>query len=253
MTESLDNILSGKGEALPEPVITPEPEPAPEQPGVTPEPEPQDSGEKRPPIGAIRNAEREKAAKRYTEQVADFEKKLEETNAAWERRMAQVLDAVKQPQQPQQAPDWFENPNAATMHAINPHLEAIQQQNLALAKELAETRFTPDRVNEAERAFIKAMQAQTLDPADYQKVVSSPNRYAAAVQWFAKRQVLEEVGDDPAAYKEKLKAELLAELKTGAPTAQPVMPSNLAGARNVGTRAGPAWAGPTALADIFKR
>ena len=33
----------------------------------------------------------------------------------------------------------------------------------------------------------------------------------------------------------------------------PVYPSNLAGARNVGTRSGPAWSGPTPLDDIFDR
>lgn len=31
----------------------------------------------------------------------------------------------------------------------------------------------------------------------------------------------------------------------------PVFPSNIAGARNVGTRSGPAWGGPTPIGDIF--
>jgi hypothetical protein len=32
-----------------------------------------------------------------------------------------------------------------------------------------------------------------------------------------------------------------------------VMPSNIAGARNVGSRTGPAWSGPPSLQDIFAR
>ena len=63
-----------------------------------------------------------------------------------------------------------------------------------------------------------------------------------------------------AAYRERVRAELLAELGTQQATAEPattvpaVMPSNLAGARNVGSRSsGPAYAGPTPLSDIFDR
>jgi C4-dicarboxylate-specific signal transduction histidine kinase len=54
------------------------------------------------------------------------------------------------------------------------------------------------------------MQSQKLDPADYQKVVSSPNRYAAAVQWHKRQQAQAEIGDDPAAFRAKLEAEILA-------------------------------------------
>src|SRR5687767_3943492 len=62
----------------------------------------QQTGEpgKQAPIGAIRQAEREKATKRYTEQVADFEKKLNDQNQAWERRFGQLLETVKPKAEP---------------------------------------------------------------------------------------------------------------------------------------------------------
>ena len=89
-------------------------------------------------------------------------------------------------------------------------------------------------------------------------MVNSPNRYAAAVQWHKRQQVAAEIGDDPVAFREKVKAELLAELQQKTETEQPaqpapVMPSNLATNRNVGARSGPAWGGPPTLGDIFKR
>jgi hypothetical protein len=214
---------------------------------------------KAPPIGAIRQAEREKATKRYTEQVADFDRRLSEQNTAWERRFTQLLDAVKQPPQQQQPPDFFENPEAGVLRAVAPHLQQVNQRQALIVEELARTRYGDEVVDEAAQAYEQLRANGQLDPADYHKISNSQNPYSAVVQWHKKRQASLEIGDDPAAYREKVKAELLAELQqqngNGAAQQQaaPVMPSNLATARNVGSRAGPAWAGPMPLNDIFSR
>jgi hypothetical protein len=261
----LDSILSGSSESAPatneQEQVTQVAEGESQQEQPEAEQHEEQQGQKMVPQQAL-HAEKQKV-KRYTEQVSDFQRQLSETNAAWERRMAQLVEAVKPKQEAAPAPDFFENPEAATRHqlqqTVSPQFEQINQQLLAIARDNAETRFTPETVNEAEQAFISAMQSQKLDPADYQKVVSSPNRYAAAVQWFKRQQAQAEIGDDPTAYKAKLEAELrekiTAELQGGEQVQQrqPVMPSNLAGARNVGARSGPAWAGPTPINDIFKR
>lgn len=259
----LDNILSGNSEAAPE---------ANEQEQVTQvvdasqhdEPEAQGEGEqgqRMVPQQAL-HAEKQKV-KRYTEQVSDFQRQLSETNAAWERRMAQLVEAVKPKQEAAPPPDFFENPVGATRHevqqSVSPQFEQINQQLLAIARDNAETRFTPETVDEAEKAFISAMQSQKLDPADYQKVVSSPNRYAEAVKWFKREQAKAEIGDDVTAFRAKVEAEILAKHgitqgeQQAAPAARAVMPSNLAGARNVSARSGPAWSGPAPISDIFNR
>jgi len=259
--ESLDNILSGRGEAMPAPETTEvEATPAETIEPVTTEAEPagETAGQKMVPHEAL-HAEKQKV-KRYTEEVADFKKQMAENNAQWERRIASILESVK-PKQEQAQPDWYENPNAAAQHAIAPQLEQFQAVLNANAKLIAGTKFGDSDVQEAEDAFVQAVQSQTLDPADYHKVVNSPNRYAAAVQWHKRQKAQAEIGDDPAAFRAKLEAEILAKhgIQPGAqPAAQtsapaPVMPSNLAAARNVGARSGPAWSGPTPLADIFKR
>ena len=124
-----------------------------------------------------------------------------------------------------------------------------------------------DKVVEAERAFIGALQSGRLDPSDYRRVLNSPNRYAEAVRWHQRQVANAEIGDDPTAFKARVEAELrekiLGEMgATGersdavlrtAIGRSPVTPSNLAGARNVGARRGPDWSGPASLQDIFDR
>jgi hypothetical protein len=95
-------------------------------------------------------------------------------------------------------------------------------------------------------------------PVAYRQIMSSPHPYGALVDWHRKQQVLSEIGSDPAAYKEKLKAEVLAELQGSGGVQQQratpsAMPSNFATAPNRGARTGPSWSGPTPLADIFAR
>jgi hypothetical protein len=139
------------------------------------------------------HAERMKS-RRYSEEVADFRKALSETNA----RMAQLVQAVTPPQVP---PDFFDNPQAATRHevaqTVSPEFERINQTLHSFARENAFHRFSEAKVNEAERAFIGALQEGRLDPSDYRRVVNSPNRYAEAVRWHQRQVAQAEIGDDP--------------------------------------------------------
>lgn len=259
--DTLDNILSGGGD-VPETIVKEQVTQVAEGEGQQEQPEAQgegEAGQRTVPHEAL-HAEKQKV-KRYTEEVSDLRK----SNEALQRQMTEVLQRIPVPkQEPAAKPDWFENPELATQTAVqstvSPQFAQINQQLLAIARDNAETRFTPEVVNTAEQEFIKALQSKTLDPADYQKVVSSPNRYAAAVQWHKRQLAQAEIGDDPAAFKARLEAEILAKhglTAEGAAAEVPaqqkpaVMPSDFAGARNVGSRSGPAWSGPPSLQDIF--
>lgn len=98
----LDSILSGQGavaSTTPEPATT-----EAQQAEVTTQEYDQQQeggeggqGQKMVPHEAL-HAEKQKV-KRYTEQVAEFEKKMTEREAAWERRFEQLIGAVK-PQAP---------------------------------------------------------------------------------------------------------------------------------------------------------
>jgi len=272
MTESLDNILSGSGEAVTEQNTAVEEKVAQvaEGEGQQRQIDPDEdqatevNGQKMVPHAAL-HASKEKV-KRYTEQVASFEKTLTERDQAWERRFQTMLEKLGPKPEPQQKPDWFENPEGATRHevqqTVNPQLDQITQTLMANAQIVAGIKYGDDKVAEAEQAFLDAVKSNRLDPADFQKVTGSPNRYAAAVQWHQRQIAQSEIGDDPAAFKAKVEAELrekiTAELQQGegqqAQQRQATMPSNFANARNVGNRGtGPAWSGPSTIDDIFNR
>ncbi len=273
--EPLDSILSGGGEAVSGQNIdradahpagegeslAPQAGESVEQPAEADTAEGPDEATTRMVPHQALHAERQKS-RRYSEEVADFRRQLTETNA----RMAQLVEAVTPRHASSQAaptpPDFFDNPEAATRHevaqTVSPEFARINQTLHAFARDHAADRFTQAKVDDAEQAFIGALQQGRLDPADYRRVVNSPNRYAEAVRWHQRQVASAEIGDDPSAFKARVEAELrekiLAELNGGqGQRFAPATPSNLAGARNVGARSGPAWSGPASLTDIFDR
>jgi hypothetical protein len=281
---TLDKILSGDGEAMPstdeklpatettqEQQTTEKTEQAAPQQAVDDQGDDgevvEHAGQKMVPLPAL-HAERAKG-KRYTEQIAAFEQRMKESDERAERRLNALLERLApQRQQPeaQKPPDWWENPDEAYRLRRESEEQQRIQREMANHRYNAETRHTAEKVDAAERAFMVACESGQMDPADYQKVVNNINRYDAAVQWHKDHQrkarlsnpkvqaLLDEIGDDPDAWVAKRLTQHQQQNGQGESSqAAPVMPSNLAGARNVGTRSGPAWAGPTPLTSIFKQ
>lgn len=290
---SLDSILSGRASApadIPAPIAD-EPEalsrddvletPAETDalPGREPEP-----GEPQPDkVGAAFKAQREDKAKRYTEQVAEFQRQLEERDRRWEERFSQMLAATRQPApaqpqpQPVETPEdalnaFLADPTKATQRAVQPVLQQFgeqfaaqqraQEQTLfAMQQAVAETRHGAEKIKEAEAAFLAAANSKALDPADFHRVVNAPNRWDAAVAWHDEQQRRALLAD---VSPEELQAFIASRNGAGSPSVsgQPApqpqrpaapLPSNFADARNAGSRAGPAWSGPPPLKDIFAR
>ena len=262
MSDSLDSILSRGGAAMPQTEQPPTQEttpPAPTEQSAEPaaetptaEQEPGTDGQTTVPVAAL-HAERQKV-KRYTEQIASFEQKLNESNAQWERRINQLLERI--PQQQQQRPDFFADPDAAVQQAISPVLQHINNMREENSRNIAEIRHGEETVTAAFQAMEQGMQSDPAVRGEYQRIMNSRDPWGELVRWHKRNSALQEIGDDPAAYKERIKAEIQAELQQGN-SQQPaqqrpgVMPSNLAGARNVGSRSGPAWGGPPSIGSIF--
>jgi hypothetical protein len=211
-------------------------------------------------VGAAFKGVREGERKRYTEAITDFEKKLEAQNAAWQARFDQLTAALTPQQTPAQAPDFFENPQAAVRAELQPVVQAQMAQREQFSLMMAAEKHGEEAVTEAYQ-WLASKKAQ--DPnafqADYQRIMSAPHPYGELVKVYKQSQVLNEIGSDPASYKERLKAEILAELQNGsqpsAPGSRPVpsaMPSNFADARTAAPRQ-PAWTGPPSLQDIFHK
>jgi hypothetical protein len=252
VTDTLDNILSGKQEAAPaeeRPVET-----QAEQPQETVETQAEERAEsdrqKMVPHEAL-HAEKQKV-KRYTEEVAEFRR----SNENLQKQVAELLQRVPVPQKEQQQPiEWFENPGGAFdqnfQQSINPILSPIAQTVQTLQSELAQMRAERvfgDKFGE----FMEYLKANANDPdvvALSAAMDRAPNPYAYAKEWFEKKTF------NPESERERIREELLKELQEQQPPQTPpaVMPSNLAAARNVGTRSGPQWSGPPPIGEILKQ
>jgi hypothetical protein len=214
-------------------------------------------------------AERQKA-KRYTEEVTDLRRQLAElTSAVLQQR--QQPPQPQQPQQPQAPPEFdWDNP----LGTVDQRLEAritqeraaiqseFQRQREAMQSQFAITRHGEDVVKGAYEALQAARETDPQWLNDYQRIMRSPDQYEAMVQWHKQKTALQEVGSDLEAYKARIKAEYLEELRTGRVTEDvraetreqkpgTAMPSNLSAARNVGSRNGAAWSGPASIKDIL--
>ncbi len=94
------------------------------------------------------------------------------------------------------------------------------------------------------------MDAARENPALMAALQQQRNPWDFAYREGARMLMLKEVGDDPAAYRAKVEAEVLAKLQSqGQP--QVNVPSSLNGARSVASRSAPAWTGPTDLGNIL--
>jgi hypothetical protein len=278
MTTSLDDILSGADAnasadaSASEPMAASPARPQAEQAErYSPDPEAQGATHEpaHVPVAALRD-ERDKGRKRYTEAVESFERKLAEQNAAWEWRMEQLVGALRVPQQQQNAaPDFFADPDQAVDRRIAAALQPMAASQQHLMERMSQRFALQSHGAETVQAAYDALEARIAQNpqaalADYQRIMGSADPWSELVNWHGKESVLREIGDDPAAYRARLKAELMEELSGGAGSAPqysgargvrraPLLPSNLAGARNAGTRHGPAWGGPAPLQDIFDR
>ena len=180
-------------------------------------------------------------ARQHKQRAQELERKISELSA------------------PKQEPvDFYADPDAAFNQRIQSALSPYQQQLMETRTALLEERLYrvagSEKAAKIEEELGKAMESgdPEIQVLTHALQTQGTRAVQALVDWYDRRTF------DPNAERERLKAELLAELQAEgkAPQAQtpaPVLPSGLAGARNVGNRAGPAWSGPPTLQDIFKR
>ena len=216
-------------------------------------------------VGAAFKGVREGERKRYTEAISDIEKSFKEKfdaqNATWQARFDQLTATLAQ--RPAEAPpDFFENPQGAVRAELEPVYQAQAAQREQFSLMMAADKHGEQAVQEAFQwlASKKAQNPQAFQ-ADYSRVMSAPHPYGELVKVYKQSQVLSEIGDDPVSYKERMKAEILAELQAnGSSPAVPrsssatpaAMPSNFADARSAAPRDA-LWSGPTSLKDIFAK
>lgn len=169
-----------------------------DQPEVPPTPEAKEEKQAVPVVALLDEREKRQAAERKAEETA--------------RKLAELEARLRQSEQPREQPDYYGNPE----QAITQQLTSVKLQQ---SKFLAEREFGADLVAEAYAYFDQ-------NPQESQQLLNHPSPFHAAVEVYKQKQLLQEIGSDPDAWKakqlEELKAQLLAEQPAPSkPTAPP--------------------------------
>ena len=229
LAEALNAQLPETQEAAPEPVIeeaTPEPEAAPE-----PEQEPEQAQEPAP----------EPAKEPETPMVPLAA--LQEVR----RELQEMKASLPQPEPPK-VPDVFDDPQGFTGH-VEKQMLAMQANFAAEKSEMMARVRHGDQVVDA--ALAAAQQANVVD-----QFKGKQDPWGELTNWHKSQLVQAEIGDDPAAYKERLRAEIMEEVKAElvAEQAKAVAASaapSMAGVTGTGGGPKATWAGPTPLDKLL--
>lgn len=163
------------------------------------------------------------------------------------QELRRELRELKQAAQPkQQVPDFIDPEG---MQFVGQRMAEMQANHAAELSEVkARMQFGSDKVDAAFKA------AESAGILDNFKGIADP--WGSLTRWHQQQTVLQEVGDDPAAYKSKLEAEIRAKVeaemvaKQAAKVAGTPAPS-LANVTGTGGGARTTWNGPTPLDRVI--
>lgn len=259
--KSLDDILDGNDEPEVEAEAV---EAQPEQPEATePEPQPRDESGKFAAKGETEPQPEEPqeeppsskpdagvlAAKRAeTERRQAAEKERDD----FARQLEALRSEIQQQQKPQEPeappPSVWEDENAWGGQLVS---QAVQQSAYQAKLQMSEMLMSEQAEDFAD---IKQQLVEFVgsNPAINQQVAESQHPWRTAYQAFKSQRTMQELGaTDVDTLRAKLREEILAELQANAPVEQPKVPPSLSTKRNVGSRSGPNWTGPTPLGDLI--
>ena len=161
------------------------------------------------PVAAVQ-AEREKAR-----QAKDEAETLRQQIAEL-RGQVSVLTQQGQPKPTAEKPkpaNFWEKPDEFLSDRLAPVQQDIQTKHLAISEMLAEEKFGAETLTAAKAALADAMRANPNDPsllALDQQTRNSPHPFRDVINWHTKRQAMAEIGEDPAAYRTRIEAEIRA-------------------------------------------
>ena len=194
--------------------------------------------------------ELEAELKSRDDRLAEMQRQTQELQQFYQQQQAQA--------QQQQDPQGFQ-----VQQLVGQQVSQVEaQMRLNTSRMMASNVHGAEKVSAAEKAFHETLRAN--NPAEYQALAAQygvdPDPVGRIMEWHKRHEVISKMGDDPEAYiaaqAEAKAKEMLAQMQQvpnpGTP-AQPaqVMPSDLSQARNVGSRTGSNWSGPTDLSSAL--
>ena len=167
------------------------------------------------------------------------------------RELRQRLDQIQAANQPkpEPVPDILDEPEQYARYIQQTQSSQMTDMRLNMSEEMTRMTLGDEVVDAAFEAF-----KPNLGTPVHDQIMTARNPYKAMVDWHKQQQVISEIGDDPAAYRARLEAEIRAEVEAQAAVQQVKgvkPPPSLATQSNLGVRAGPAWSGPASLSDLI--
>ena len=182
-------------------------------------------------------------------------KEEREKRQALERELQQLREQFQAQQTPPPPPpSIWEDDQGALAHVQQQAVsQAVQQATFNARLDMSEMmvrQANPDFEDMKARFLSMAEQ----NPALRQQALSDPHPWNKAYQLAKNAAKMEALGTfDVDELKAKMREEIMAEMQSQqAPVARPAVPPSLTGERNVGSRSGPAWAGPPSLSDLLR-
>lgn len=182
--------------------VTPAVEPKPE-PAVEPPAQPERREDHRIPLSEhLSEREKRQAAERRAE---DAERRIADLS----RRM----DELSKPKpEPAARPDLYADPDGFVQHgvreAMTPLEQRMEQMRDQFSRMLAVQQFGADAVKAAQDEMEREIAANPLARFEAQRLWQSESPYVELVTWHKRRNALKEVGDDPAAYEQRIREKL---------------------------------------------
>lgn len=173
-----------------------------------------------------------KKLKEARDTEARLRQEAEARATAYERQLQQMLQRMQPAAQQQapQPPDAFSDPEGALRYQQQQFQSALLNDRLNLSEEMARDKYGDEAV---EAALEAAMQAGLQ-----RDFINKRHPYKEMVTWHRKTRAMQEIGNDPEAYRKKVREEVLAELKQGGTKPQMQPPQRLPGTLADATQAG---------------
>jgi hypothetical protein len=266
--EQLDSFLASETQAAtPEPATREAPEPRQEAPEpkaeakTQPEPKPPEDDAEPPqaldgePVIPRRAYEDERRKRQdWKARAVEAETKHKELQRQFEDAQRRATAPPPQPQAPPQPPpDPATNPQGWAQHVVQQQQAALLNERLNNSEMMLSDKIGAEKLSEYVAEFRNLANA---DPTLFGKLYSQPHPYAWLTREVDRLRLVRDVGDDPAAYREKILAEERvkweAEAKaTPAPSPAAGMQPSLGTARSVAGRTAGSWTGEPSLDDVL--
>ena len=186
--------------------------------------------------------------------AVEAETKHKELQRQFEDAQRRATTPPPQPQAPPQPPpDPATNPQGWAQHVVQQQQAALLNERLNNSEMMLADKIGAEKLSEYVNEFRNLANA---DPTLFGKLYSQPHPYAWLTREVDRLRLVRDVGDDPAAYREKILAEERvkweAEAKAQpAPSPAAGMQPSLGTARSVAGRTAGAWSGEPSLEDVL--